>query len=127
MHVLIVDDDRAVREALGKAIRQAGFEATAVENGLAALAEIRVRPFAVVVCDVKMHFFDGIRLYHELEAEYPELRDRFFFISGVADDPGIAASVGRTGRPLLRKPFDLADFLRLVQEVAAGEAPSNDS
>ncbi len=124
MEVLIVDDDRAVREALTKALEQAGYETTAVENGLAALAAIRVRPFAVIACDVKMDFFDGVRLYHELEAEYPELRSRFFFISGVADDPGIATPVRLTGRPLLRKPFELDDLLALVHEIAWGsEAP----
>jgi CheY-like chemotaxis protein len=125
MDVLIVDDDRAVRDALAKAIRQGGFEVTAVENGLSALAVIQRRPFDVIVCDIKMRFLDGVRLYSELEAEYPELRDRFFFISGVADDPAIAESVRKTGRPLLRKPFDLRDFLKLVEDMATGEAPAD--
>jgi CheY-like chemotaxis protein len=125
MDVLIVDDDRAVREALAKAIRQGGFEVTAVENGLSALAAIQRRPFDVIVCDIKMRFLDGVRLYHELEAEYPELRNRFFFISGVADDAGVEESVRQTGRPLLRKPFDLQDFLKLVEDVATGDVPAD--
>jgi|SRR3990172_10730244 len=123
MEVLIVDDDRAVREALGKAVRQAGFEVTTAENGLSALAAVQTRPFDVIVCDVKVNFLDGVRLYHELEAEYPELRDRLFFISGVADDPEMSTSLRQTGRPLLRKPFDLKDFLKLVQEIASGQPP----
>lgn len=99
MDVLIIDDDRAVREALAKGLRQAGFEVTTVENGLAALAAIRMQSFVAIACDVKMGFLDGVRLYHELEDEYPELTERFFFISGVADDPGIGVAVRQTGRP----------------------------
>lgn len=118
MDVLIVEDDRPVREALAKAIRQAGFEVTAVENGLSALAVIQQRRFAVIACDVKMSFLDGVRLYHELAVECPELRSRVFFISASADDPEVAASVRETGRPFLRKPFDLADFLKLVRQIA---------
>jgi CheY-like chemotaxis protein len=127
MDVLIVDDDRAVREALAKAIRQGGFGVMAVENGLSALAAIQRGPFDVIVCDIKMRFLDGVRLYHELEAEYPELRSRFFFISGVADDPAVEEAVRKTGRPLLRKPFDLQDFLKLVEDTATGEAPAADA
>ena len=124
MEVLIVDDNVTLRDTLIKALHQAGYEATGVENGLAALALVRVRPFAAIVCDVKMDFFDGIQLFHELEADYPELTQRVFFISGAVDQPGVVGPVRRTRRPLLQKPFELEDFLQLVREVALGSKTS---
>jgi CheY-like chemotaxis protein len=124
MEVLIVDDDAALRDTLTRALHQAGYEATAVENGLAALALVRVRSFAAVVCDVKMDFFDGIQLFHELEADYPQLKRRVFFISGAVGQPGVEGPVRRTGRPLLSKPFELSDFLQLVREMASGSEKS---
>jgi DNA-binding NtrC family response regulator len=120
MEVLIVDDNAALRETLIRALNQAGYEATGVENGLAALALIRVRSFVAIVCDVKMDFFDGIQLFHELEADYPELKSRLFFITGVAGEPGVVGPVRKTGRPLLEKPFELEEFLGLVHDVARG-------
>ncbi len=118
MDVLLVDDDPAVRQAVGKALGRAAFEVTAVDNGLAALAAIQTRSFGVVVTDIRMDFLDGMRLYQELEAEYPELMERVVFVSAWSEDPDVDAFVHRTGRPLLKKPFELADLLALVKRTA---------
>ncbi len=117
--VLLVDDDADVRRAVGKALGHAGFDVTAVDNGLAALAAIQEHTFGVVVSDIRMDFLDGIRLYHELEAEYPELQDRVVFVSGWADDQEVNAFVHQTGRPLLRKPFEIDRLLDVVRDTAA--------
>jgi CheY-like chemotaxis protein len=98
------------------------MRATAAENGQSALATIRSRAVGAIACDVKMDVLDGVRLYREIEAEYPELKHRFFFISGAADDTSVAAAVKKTGRPLLRKPLDLNVFLDLVRRMDTGEA-----
>lgn len=119
MDVLLVDDDPAVRNAVGKALGRAGFEVTAVDNGLAALAAVQTHSFGVVVTDIRMDFLDGIRLYRELEAEYPELTERVVLVSAWSEDPEVDAFVHLTGRPLLRKPFELADLLGLVRRTAA--------
>ncbi len=118
MEVLLVDDDPAVRQAVGKALGRAGFEVTAVDNGLAALVAIQTHSFGVVVTDIRMDFMDGIRLYRELEAEYPELQERVVFVSAWSKDPEVDAFVQRTGRPLLGKPFELAELLDLVKSTA---------
>lgn len=117
--VLLVDDDPAVRQVVGKALGQAGFQVTAVDNGLAALAAIQTHSFGVVVSDIRMDFLDGMRFYQELEAEYPEVQKRVLFVSAWANDPEVDAFVERTGRPLLRKPFELRDLLDLVKDTAA--------
>lgn len=119
MEVLLVDDDPAVRQAVGKALGRAGYEVTAVDNGLAALAAIQTHSFGVVVTDIRMDFLDGIRLYQELAAEYPELQERVIFVSAWSGDPEVDAFVQRTGRPLLRKPFELPALLDLVRDTAA--------
>ncbi|MBI2071552.1 MAG: response regulator [Gemmatimonadetes bacterium] len=119
MEVLLVDDDPAVRHVVGKALGRAGFEVTAVDNGLAALAAIQTHSYGVVVTDIRMDFLDGIRLYQELEAEFPELQERVVFVSAWSEDPDVDAFVQRTGRPLLRKPFELADLVALVRDTAA--------
>lgn len=119
MDVLLVDDDPGVRQAVGKALGRSGFQVTAVDNGLAALAAIQTRSFGVVVTDIRMDFLDGMRLYDELEAEYPELKERVVFVSAWSEDPEVDAFVHRTGRPLLRKPFELADLVELVRNTAA--------
>jgi CheY-like chemotaxis protein/predicted RNA-binding Zn-ribbon protein involved in translation (DUF1610 family) len=117
--VLLVDDDPAVRRAVGNALSHAGFEVTSVDNGLAALAALQEHAFAVVVSDIRMQYLDGIRFYRELEAEYPELRQRVVFVTAWPRDPDLDALVERSGRPLLRKPFELRDLLDVVKDTAA--------
>ncbi len=107
---------------MGKALGQAGFEVTAVDNGLAALAAIQKHLFGVVVSDIRMDFLDGMRFYQEIEAEYPELQEHVVFVSAWGDDKEIGAFLHRTGRPLLRKPFELRDLLDLVKDTAARKA-----
>lgn len=127
MEVLLVDDDPAVRQAVGKALGRAGFGVTAVDNGLAALTAVQTHSFGVVVTDIRMDFLDGMRLFRELEAEYPELAERLVFVSAWSDDAEVDAFVKGTGRPLLRKPFELPELVDLVRQTAApGEYRADD-
>jgi two-component system response regulator FlrC len=125
--VLLVDDDAAVRRAVGGALTYAGFKVTAVENGLAALAALQDHAFAVVVSDIRMQYLDGIRFYRELEAEYPELRQRVVFVTAWPRDPEVDALVEQSGRPLLRKPFELRDLLDVVKDTASQGPASRDA
>jgi two-component system, OmpR family, response regulator MprA len=54
MHILVVDDDRAVREAVGRALRQEGYEVDAAGNGDQALQQVEERPPDAIVLDVLM-------------------------------------------------------------------------
>lgn len=117
--VLLVDDDPSVRRAVGNALTFAGFRVTAVGNGLEALKAIQEHDFSVVISDIRMQYLDGIRFYRELEAEYPELKQRVVFVTAWPRDKDVDALVERTGRPLLRKPFELNDLLDVVKDTAA--------
>ena len=125
--VLLVDDDPAVLRAVGKALNNAGFRVTAVDNGVDALAAIRTHDFSVVVSDIRMQRLDGIRFYRELEAEHPELRQRVVFVTAWPRDPDLDALVERSGRPLLLKPFELSDLLDVVKDTAAQGPATQDA
>jgi two-component system, OmpR family, response regulator MprA len=66
VRVLIVDDDRALRDALRRALVLAGYETVPVETGEAALAEIaRSEPDAVVL-DIGLPDVDGLEVCRRL-------------------------------------------------------------
>jgi DNA-binding NtrC family response regulator len=114
--VLIVDDDEAVRHAFSKALERAGFSVTAVENGLAAVAELQQRTYRAIVCDVHMPFLEGRGFYDELLRDYPDLVRRVVFATGWTDEVGLFLRL--TGRPVLRKPVDLTELTDTVRRVA---------
>src|ERR671939_395956 len=67
--VLIVDDDRALRDALRRALVLGGYETVPVENGEAALAEVaRSEPDAVVL-DIGLPDIDGLEVCRLLRRE----------------------------------------------------------
>jgi len=66
MHILVVDDDQAVRDSLARSLQYNGYEVTTAEDGLAAMAKLSgLRPDAVVM-DVMMPRLDGLAATREL-------------------------------------------------------------
>lgn len=64
--VLVVDDERFVRFMLATLLRGAGCEVVEADSPEAALADVRSRPFHVVVTDVMMGAVDGFMLRDEV-------------------------------------------------------------
>ncbi len=79
MQILVVDDSKAMRSIVMRAVRQAGFDATFVEatNGAEALKVIRTSPPALVMADWNMPEMTGIELLQKLRAEGNEVKMGF--------------------------------------------------
>ena len=74
MRVLIVDDDRDVRDVLIESFRLAGFDVLAAANGLEALLYVkRERPDAVVL-DLMMPRLGGVEALKRIRSYNPEIR-----------------------------------------------------
>src|SRR5207247_4869601 len=69
MLVLVADDDRAVREALERALQLAGYDVQLASDGDAALAAIAERTPDAVVLDVMMPGYDGLDVTRRLRRE----------------------------------------------------------
>lgn len=119
LSVLLVDDNQSVREGLARVLRSSGYAVATAENGLEALAALEENRYRAIICDIMMPVMDGIRLYQLIEARHPDAIKHVLFVSAWFDDPEVQSFLDRTGRPVLRKPFEITDFLKAVQEVAA--------
>ena len=68
MHILVVDDDQAVRDSLARSLHYSGWEVTTAGDGIEALARLSaMRPDAVVM-DVMMPRLDGLETTRSLRA-----------------------------------------------------------
>lgn len=116
--ILVVDDERAIREVLAKALGAAGHTVTAVESGEAAQAQVqRGEPFDVVLIDMSMPGQDGLTTFHALRAAAPGLpvvfmtgHTRVALSSELANEPRVR---------LVHKPFQLSVMLTTIDEVQA--------
>jgi two-component system response regulator MprA len=66
MRVLVVDDDRAVRDALRRALTLAGYDVRAAEGGQQALTQVATELPDAVVLDVGMPDIDGLEVCRRL-------------------------------------------------------------
>ena len=122
MDVLIVDDDPTICKMFTRLLERAGFMVKAVDNGLAAIAELQQHKFRVIVSDFQMPFLKGTSFYEELAKEMPDMARRVVFVTGWARDPETRQSLAQYGRPVLKKPADPQELLKVVRQIADSPA-----
>lgn len=85
--VLVVDDDRDIRETLGEVLSEEGFRAVCVGDGRAALDELEggLRP-EVILLDLMMPRMDGWQFRRE-QAKQPSLADIPVVVITAAGEP----------------------------------------
>jgi len=72
--ILIIDDDRDVRQALRAAVEMAGHTVSTASNGLDGLKKLREHAFDVVVTDLVMPDMEGIETIQALKKQHPGVR-----------------------------------------------------
>src|SRR4026209_354148 len=118
--VYVVEDDDAMRDALGMLLRGAGFTVRAFDSPLRFLADYRPQGPDCLVIDVRMPRMSGLQVQDRLIAR--GARIPLIFISGHGDIPMAVEAVRKGALDFLVKPFDVTLLLRRVRE-AFGQVP----
>jgi len=123
--VLLVEDDRALREALSDTLLLAGHDFKAVGSGEEALQAVAGEPFSLVVSDVNMPGMDGHQLLSRLRASHPQLPVLLMTAHGAVERAVDAMRQGAAD--YLVKPFEPKAMLDLVARHALGRVSAADS
>jgi DNA-binding NtrC family response regulator len=122
--VLVLDDEDEVRSVLMRALQRAGHEALGAEDGREGLQIVRAQPIDLVVTDLVMPEVDGLEFMRELAHLRPGTPVIAISGGGVWDKQSLLKVAGTLGAlRTLSKPFELAEFLTLVDEVLASGSP----
>jgi two-component system response regulator PilR (NtrC family) len=70
--VLVVDDERSMRELLSITLRQAGYEVAVAEGGRAAIERLRRERFDLIVTDLRMQGTDGMAVLRAAREHAPD-------------------------------------------------------
>ena len=69
MRILIIDDERAIRNSLGEILADEGYSVEKAEDGASGLEAVSKDHFDVIFCDIKMPGMDGIEVLDKLQEE----------------------------------------------------------
>ncbi len=119
--ILVVDDERTVREAAVEHLRQAGYEVLEAGSGIEALAVLTSHGGAVdlLLTDVSMRGMDGGELAEAVADARPGIR--VLFMSGYSAGAPLHDGERDPGVDFIAKPFLGSALLRRVQ-AALGPA-----
>jgi RNA polymerase sigma factor (sigma-70 family) len=120
--ILVVDDDPMVVEGLVALLRAESLDAVGAEDSETATQLVREGFFAVVLSDLRLRSDDdGLKLMDAIAKISP--RSRLAAMTGFLT-PDVEAELARRGAQLvLQKPFDIANAVAALREMALAIAP----
>lgn len=116
--VLLVEDDRVLRQALGDTLEIGGFAYQAVGSAEEALEAVLEDAFSLVVSDVNMPGMDGHQLLSQLRRQQPQLP--VLLMTAHAAVERAVEAMRQGAADYLVKPFEPKALLSLVERHAAG-------
>jgi two-component system chemotaxis response regulator CheY len=118
--VLVVDDDKGIREFVRTVLSDEGYDVAEATDGQQALDRVAQRRPDVILLDMRMPVMDGwefARTYRERPGPHAPI----VIVTAALDVAKDAKEIGANG--FLAKPFQLDDLLQLVQQHSAPAPP----
>lgn len=109
MRILVVEDDRTIRQMYRSALMLAGFDVEAVDDGLAALRRLEEDHIDLVVLDLHLPRVDGLSVLGELRATSTTCDIPVVVVTGTSFQPALTAATA-----VLEKPCDPDRLLAVI-------------
>jgi putative two-component system response regulator len=114
--VLVVEDDRSIREVLEEQLTSLGLEVTTADSAEAALAVLDTVSPAIILTDVHMGKMSGVELCAHIKADPRFQLTPVIILTAVSDLSARVAGLGAGADDFFAKPFN---FVELRTRVAA--------
>jgi DNA-binding NtrC family response regulator len=120
-NILIVDDSEEVRQLFCDIIEMLGFTPTGVGSGMAALQQLKVNSFALVILDMRMPDLNGLDTFKALrqfETSVPVV-----LTTGFGMDKNVREALSMGALLCIEKPFKIAQMMKTLREIIEKESP----
>lgn len=121
LDILIVDDERDIRELVAGVLEDEGYECRTAEDSGSALRAIDERRPSLVLLDVWLHGspMDGLEVLDAIKEREPDLPVIIF--SGHGNIDTAVAAIGRGAVDFIEKPFEAEKLIHLVAKATETE------
>ena len=116
-NILIVDDEELITDLLKSLLKTTGYIDIA-RNGQEAMRLIESKNYMAIISDIDMPIMDGISLFREAVDKFPELKNRFMFLSGDLS-PERKQFFRKNSVKCLAKPFDINTLMEEVSMMTS--------
>ena len=105
MKILVIDDERAIRNSLKGILMDEGYEVDVAEDGVQGCEMAEKERYGVIFCDIKMPNMDGLEVLGKLEAAGVD--SAVIMISGHGDIDTAVECIKKGAFDFIQKPLDL--------------------
>lgn len=111
--ILVVDDEKVIREILAEFLTLEGYQVASVEDGQKAIEELRLRPYDLVISDLKMPRVSGLQLLEKLAEE--NINVLTVIMTGFGTVETAIEAMKRGAYDYILKPFKVEEVIHVVQ------------
>ena len=119
--MLIVEDDRDIRQAMEELLQEQGYDCVFAENGLEALETLSLRTPSLVLIDLLMPVMNGVELIGRLQRD-PRWSSLPVVVMTGAGDRIIGVDLKSLKVPILRKPVDIESLQQMLVRHSRADA-----
>ncbi len=113
--ILVIDDERAIRNTLKEILEYESFKVDEADNGSLGLDMIAKNSYDLVLCDIKMNKMDGMEVLERAQQNHPDLP--FIMISGHGTIETAVEASKKGAFDFISKPPDLNRLLITVRNA----------
>ena len=115
MKILIIDDERAIRNSFSGILEDEGYDVDVAENGQQGCEMVEKEKYDVIFCDIKMPVMDGVETLKKLMSM--GIDAAVVMISGHADLATAVECIKNGAFDFIEKPLDLNQILITVRNA----------
>ncbi len=115
--LLIVDDEKNIRESMVRLLRTKGYDTEGAESGAEALQKIRGKSFDLLIMDFRMPGMDGLETFRRAREFNPEIAVIMLTGYGTPERENEAMRLGV--KKFVRKPITIDQLANVINDVLA--------
>ncbi len=123
MHILVVDDDQAVRDSLKRSLQYSGYEVASAADGVEALAHLSTHRVDAVIMDVMMPRLDGLETTRMLRSQGNDVPILVLTARDAVGDRVDGLDAGADD--YMAKPFALDELMARLRALTRRSRPEN--
>lgn len=115
MKILIIDDERSIRNSLKEILTDEGYDVDVAENGVQGCGMVEKEKYDIIFCDIKMPEMDGMEVLDKLTQM--GIDAAIVMISGHGDIDTAVECIKKGAFDFIQKPLDLNRILITIKNA----------